>query len=56
MHGALPMIAYGITPDLFYAYLHMAERTSNESSDKFLKCVIEVYSNVYLRKPNKKMI
>ncbi|XP_023770588.2 uncharacterized protein LOC111919209 isoform X1 [Lactuca sativa] len=50
--AAIRQLAYGTTGDLFDEYIRIGESTSIECLQNFCRCVIEVYSSHYLRKPN----
>ncbi|XP_071727193.1 uncharacterized protein [Rutidosis leptorrhynchoides] len=47
------MLAYVDSLDLFDEYLQILKRTSRESLQHFTRCVIDLYSNVYMREPTK---
>ncbi|XP_071739670.1 uncharacterized protein [Rutidosis leptorrhynchoides] len=48
---AIRQLVYGDSPDLFDEYLQISERTSRESLQNFTRCIIDLYGNVYMRKP-----
>lgn len=50
--SAIRQLAYGTAADLFDESIQIGEKTSLECLQNFCRCVIEVYSNEYLRKPN----
>ncbi|XP_052625403.1 uncharacterized protein LOC111918667 isoform X1 [Lactuca sativa] len=50
--AAIRQLAYGTTGDLFDEYIRIGESTSIKCLQNFCRCVIEVYSSHYLRKPN----
>lgn len=49
--SAIRQLAYGTSPDSLDEYLQMGETTGRECLDDFCKCVFELYSAEYLRKP-----
>ena len=49
--SAIRQLAYGIAADAFDEYLHMSERSSRETLQKFCKWVIKLYAKEYLRQP-----
>ena len=56
MTFAIRMLAYGVTCDLMDEYVRIGESTAIESLKKFVKAVISVFSDEYLRSPNSKDI
>jgi hypothetical protein len=50
--AALRMLAYGVTADFMDEYLKIGEPTVIESLKKFVKAVISIFSEEYLRSPN----
>ncbi|XP_057723542.1 uncharacterized protein LOC130939456 [Arachis stenosperma] len=46
------MLAYGVTADAVDDYVHIGESTTIECLEKFVKCVISMFEDEYLRKPN----
>ncbi|GLT53580.1 hypothetical protein SLA2020_268430 [Shorea laevis] len=46
------MLAYGVTADFMDEYLKIGEPTVIESLKKFVKAVISIFSEEYLRSPN----
>ncbi|XP_038721962.1 uncharacterized protein LOC120014112 [Tripterygium wilfordii] len=48
---ALRMLAYGVSTDLMDEYIRIGETTAIESLKKFVKCVISVFGDEYLRSP-----
>ncbi|KAM6542923.1 hypothetical protein CsatB_007370 [Cannabis sativa] len=51
--AAMRILAYGVSGDFVDEYLRIAENTSTECLKKFVKAVIGIFSNEYLRSPNK---
>ena len=49
---AIRMLAYGVAADLMDEYLKLGEATVIESLKRFVKAVISVFSEEYLRSPN----
>ena len=49
---ALRMLAYGVTADFMDEYVRMGESTVMESLKKFVKAVVSIFSDEYLRSPN----
>jgi len=45
-------LAYGIPADLTYEYLRIGETTAIESLRAFVKAIVEVFGNWYLRAQN----
>ncbi|XP_028085565.1 uncharacterized protein LOC114286576 [Camellia sinensis] len=52
MTAALRMLAYGITADYMDEYLRIEESTALKSLKKFVKAIVVIYSDKYLRSPN----
>ena len=50
------MLTYGVAADATDEYVRIGESTTFESLRKFVKAVIEVFGNEYLRSPNEKDI
>jgi hypothetical protein len=50
--AAIRMLAYGVAADLMDEYLKLGETTVIESLKRFVKAVISVFSEEYLRSPN----
>ena len=46
--STIRQLAYGTAPDAFDEYLHMSERSSRETLQKFCKWVIKLYAKEYL--------
>jgi hypothetical protein len=46
------MLAYGISGDFMDEYLRIAENNATQCLQYFVKSVISIYSNKYLRSPN----
>ncbi|XP_038719919.1 uncharacterized protein LOC120012546 [Tripterygium wilfordii] len=49
--ASILMLAYGVSTDLMDEYIRIRETTALESLKKFVKCVISVFSEEYLRLP-----
>ena len=49
---AMQMIAYGVSADSIDEYVRIGKSTAIESLKKFIRPVIEIFSNEYLRSPN----
>lgn len=45
------LLTYVITSDAFDEYQYMAGSASNDAFDNLCKCILDLYSNVYLRNP-----
>jgi hypothetical protein len=54
--AALRMLAYGVTVDFMDEYVRIGESTAMKSLKKFVKAVISIFSEEYLRSPNNKDI
>lgn len=52
MTAALRMLAYGVSADHVDEYVRIGESTALESLKKFVKAVIAIFYNEYLRSPN----
>ncbi|XP_041016210.1 uncharacterized protein LOC121258734 [Juglans microcarpa x Juglans regia] len=52
INDAIRMLAYGITADFMDEYIRIEESTAMESLKKFVKTIVAVFSNEYLRSPN----
>ncbi|GLT72463.1 hypothetical protein SLA2020_443970 [Shorea laevis] len=52
MTAALRMLAYGISGDFMDEYLQIAENTATKCMKLFVRTVISIYSDKYLRSPN----
>ncbi|KAK9175120.1 hypothetical protein WN944_027126 [Citrus x changshan-huyou] len=50
--AAMRMLAYGVSGDSIDEYVRIGESTAIESLKKFVRAVIEIFSNEYLRSPN----
>ncbi|XP_042985320.1 uncharacterized protein LOC122313991 isoform X2 [Carya illinoinensis] len=50
--AALSMLAYGVTADFMDEYLKIGETTALRSLKMFVKAVVSIFSEEYLRKPN----
>ncbi|XP_041020538.1 uncharacterized protein LOC121262204 [Juglans microcarpa x Juglans regia] len=50
--AALRMFAYGVTADFMDGYLNIGETTALRSLKMFVKAVVSIFSEEYLRKPN----
>ncbi|XP_028109553.1 uncharacterized protein LOC114308211 [Camellia sinensis] len=46
------MLAYGVAADFMDEYVRIGERTAIESLKYFVKAVVDIFSNEYLRSPN----
>jgi len=46
------MLAYGVITNFMDEYLKIGEATALESLKKFVKAVISIFSEEYLRSPN----
>ncbi|XP_029145185.1 uncharacterized protein [Arachis hypogaea] len=49
---AIRMLAYGVAADVVDDYVRIGESTTIECLEKFVECVIFVFQDEYLRKPN----
>ncbi len=49
---ALRMLAYGVIADFMDKYVRIGESTAIESLKKFVKAVVSIFSDEYLRSPN----
>ncbi|GKB97397.1 ALP1-like protein [Tanacetum coccineum] len=49
--SAIRRLAYSNTPDAFDEYLKMGEHIARDCLDNFNKCIINLYTSKYLRKP-----
>ncbi|CAL5370078.1 unnamed protein product [Camellia sinensis] len=49
---ALRMLAYGVAADFMDEYVRIGESTAIESLKYFVKAVVDIFSNEYLRSPN----
>lgn len=52
----LRMLAYGVTADFMDEYLKIGETTMTKSLKRFVQAVISIFSEEYLRSPNKEDI
>ncbi len=52
MTFTIRMLAYGVIGDLMDEYVRIGESTAIESFKKFVKAVISIFSDEYLRSPN----
>uniref|UniRef100_A0A2N9F6S0 DDE Tnp4 domain-containing protein n=1 Tax=Fagus sylvatica TaxID=28930 RepID=A0A2N9F6S0_FAGSY len=52
MTAALRMLAYGVAADSTDEYVRIGESTAIESLRKFVKAVVNIFSEEYLRSPN----
>ncbi|KAF5451689.1 hypothetical protein F2P56_026775 [Juglans regia] len=52
MTVAIRMLAYGVTADLMDEYLRIGETTARLSLKKFVKAIVAIFSDEYLRSPN----
>ncbi|XP_028092570.1 uncharacterized protein LOC114292742 [Camellia sinensis] len=53
MTAAMRMLAYGVAVDFVDDYVRIRESIAIESLQRFVEVVVAVFSNVYLRTPNK---
>ncbi|XP_028059584.1 uncharacterized protein LOC114263284 [Camellia sinensis] len=53
MTAALRMLAYGVAADFMDEYVRIGESTAMKSLKKFVKAVVTIFSDEYLRSPNK---
>lgn len=52
MIAAMRMLAYGVAADFVDDYVRIGESTAIESLERFVKVVVVIFSDVYLRTPN----
>jgi hypothetical protein len=52
MTAALRILAYGVAADSTDEYVRIGESTAIESLKKFVKAVVNIFSEEYLRSPN----
>ncbi|CAK9155953.1 unnamed protein product [Ilex paraguariensis] len=52
MTAVIRMIAYGITADVVDDFVRMGESTPTESLKRFMRVVVTIFSDKYLRSPN----
>ena len=52
MTAALRILAYGVTIDSTEEYVRIGKSTAIESLKKFVKAVVNIFSEEYLRSPN----
>ncbi|XP_042966654.1 uncharacterized protein LOC122300214 [Carya illinoinensis] len=52
MTVAIRMLAYGVTADLMDEYIKIGESTARQSMKKFVKAIVSIFGNEYLRSPN----
>ncbi|XP_052116386.1 uncharacterized protein LOC127746591 [Arachis duranensis] len=50
--AAIRMLAYGIAADAVDDYVRINESTTIECLEKFVECIILMFEDEYLRKPN----
>lgn len=50
--ASVRILAYGCPADAIDDWIHIAESTVIKSLKKFVKSVIEIYGDQYLREPN----
>jgi hypothetical protein len=50
--GAFCMLAYGVSADFLDDYVRLGESTIIESLKYFVKAVVDIFGNEYLRAPN----
>ncbi|CAL5383835.1 unnamed protein product [Camellia sinensis] len=53
MTAAMRMLAYGVAADSVDDYVRIRESTAIESLQRFVQAVVAIFSDVYLRTPNK---
>ncbi|XP_028068936.1 uncharacterized protein LOC114271522 [Camellia sinensis] len=53
MTAAMRMLAYGVAADSVDDYVRIGESTAIESLQRFVQAVVAIFSDVYLRAPNK---
>ena len=46
------MLAYGVSGDAVDEYLRLGSSTTIESLRRFVKAIVEIFGNQYLRRPN----
>ncbi|XP_031261670.1 uncharacterized protein LOC116119875 [Pistacia vera] len=51
--AALRMLAYGVAADYVDEYVRIGESTAVESLKKFVKAIVSIFSEKYMRSPNK---
>lgn len=51
--AAMRMLAYGMAADAVDDYVRIAETTATETLKRFVVAIINIFGEVYLRKPNK---
>ena len=52
MTAAIRMLAYGVAADVVDDYVRIGESTTIESLKRFVRAVVAIFSNEYLRSPN----
>ena len=52
MTAAIRMLAYGVVADVVDDYVRIGESTIIESLKRFVRAVVGIFSNAYLRSPN----
>ena len=52
MTAAIRMLAYGVAADAIDDYVRIGESTAIESLKRFVRAVVAIFSNEYLRSPN----
>ena len=50
--ASLRMLAYGVSGDAVDEYLRLGSSTTIESLRRFVKAIVEIFGNQYLRRPN----
>ena len=53
---ALRMLAYGVVADFMDEYVRIGKSTAIESLKKFVKAVVDIFSNKYLRSQTTKTL
>ncbi|KAL6549691.1 hypothetical protein OROMI_020179 [Orobanche minor] len=51
--AAFRILAFGVTGDLFDEYIRIGESTATESVKRFVKAIVYIFGDEYLRRPNK---
>jgi hypothetical protein len=50
--GAFRMLAYGVSADFLVDYIRLGESTIIESLKHFVKAIVDIFGDEYLRAPN----
>ena len=56
MTAAIRMLAYRVSADFINEYIRIGETTAIKSLKKFVKAVVSIFSEEYLRSPNNNVI